>query len=67
VLIVCALFILPQTGLAVFHTTAGATTSRARCQSFADMLIIAFSLMPLASAVAINFRCCSPRWWPLCC
>ena len=44
-LLTCALFIIPQTGLAVFRT------QRLR-QTF---LLIAFSLMPLAGAIAINF------------
>jgi drug/metabolite transporter (DMT)-like permease len=56
-LIACALFILPATGLAVFRT------SRLRhhvARSFSQFvsqscLIIAFSLMPLAGAIAINF------------
>ncbi len=53
----CALFILPQTGLAVFHTRRRRdhvmrAASQATSQTF---LIIAFSLMPLASATAINF------------
>jgi len=56
-LIACALVILPQTGLAVFHTQRRRdhvlrTLSQTASQTF---LIIAFSLMPLASAVAINF------------
>jgi drug/metabolite transporter (DMT)-like permease len=56
-LIACALFILPQTGLAVFHTKRRRdhvmrSVSQTVSQTF---LIIAFSLMPLASAVAINF------------
>ncbi len=56
-LIACALFILPQTGLAVFHTRRRRdhvmrSISQTVSQTF---LIIAFSLMPLASAVAINF------------
>jgi len=56
-LIACALFILPQTGPAVFRTQRRRdhvmrSLSQAVSQTF---LIIAFSLMPLASAVAINF------------
>lgn len=56
-LIACALFILPHTGLAVFHTQRRRdhvmrSLSQTVSQTF---LIIAFSLMPLASAVAINF------------
>jgi drug/metabolite transporter (DMT)-like permease len=54
---VCALIILPTTGLAVFHTErvrhhAMRSFSQFLSQTF---LVIAFSLMPLASAVAINF------------
>src|SRR5260370_6115115 len=56
-LIACALFILPTTGIAVFRT------GRLRhhvLRSFSQFvsqtcLIIAFSLMPLAGAIAINF------------
>jgi len=53
----CAAFILPRTGLAVFHTKRRRdhvmrSLSQAVSQTF---LISAFSLMPLASAVAINF------------
>ena len=56
-LIACALFILPRTGLAVFQTQRRRdhvmrSVSQAVSQTF---LIIAFSMMPLASAVAINF------------
>ncbi len=56
-LIGSALVILPITGLAVFRTSrlhdhVFRGISQASSQSF---LIIAFSLMPLASAVAINF------------
>jgi drug/metabolite transporter (DMT)-like permease len=56
-LIACALFILPQTGLAVFRTQRRRdhvmrSLSQTVSQTF---LLIAFSLMPLASAVAINF------------
>jgi drug/metabolite transporter (DMT)-like permease len=56
-LIACALFILPQTGLAVFHTNRRRDhVLRTLSQTFSQTcLIIAFSLMPLASAVAINF------------
>jgi drug/metabolite transporter (DMT)-like permease len=56
-LIVCAGFMLPVTGLSVFatrrvrdHIARGA--SQAISQTFT---VIAFSLMPLAGAVAINF------------
>jgi drug/metabolite transporter (DMT)-like permease len=56
-LIACALFILPQTGLAVFHTNRRRDhVMRSLSQTFSQtFLMIAFSLMPLASAVAINF------------
>ena len=56
-LIACALFILPQTGLAVFHTSRRRDhVMRGLSQTFSQtFLIIAFSLMPLASAIAINF------------
>jgi uncharacterized membrane protein len=56
-LIACALVILPQTGLAVFHTNRRRDhVMRTLSQTFSQTcLIIAFSLMPLASAVAINF------------
>jgi drug/metabolite transporter (DMT)-like permease len=52
-----SLIILPRTGLSVFHTKRLnghllRGTSQSISQSF---LMIAFSLMPLASAVAINF------------
>jgi drug/metabolite transporter (DMT)-like permease len=56
-LIVCAAFMLPVTGLSVFatrrirdHIARGA--SQAISQTFT---VLAFSLMPLAGAVAINF------------
>jgi drug/metabolite transporter (DMT)-like permease len=53
----CALFILPQTGLAVFRTRRLShhvmrSVSQSCSQTF---LLIAFSLMPLAGAIAINF------------
>jgi drug/metabolite transporter (DMT)-like permease len=56
-LIACGAFILPTTGLAVFHTRRRRdhvfrSLSQTVSQTF---LIIAFSLMPLASAIAINF------------
>jgi len=56
-LVTCALMILPSTGLAVFHTRRlRAHGVRAVSQGTAQWLIIvAFSLMPLASAIAINF------------
>jgi drug/metabolite transporter (DMT)-like permease len=56
-LIVCSAFMLPVTGLSVFatrrlrdHLARG--TSQAISQTFT---VLAFSLMPLAGAVAINF------------
>ena len=56
-LIVCMLFFLPRTGLAVFRTNrlrhhALRSVSQGFSQTF---LLIAFSMMPLASAIAINF------------
>jgi drug/metabolite transporter (DMT)-like permease len=53
----CALIILPQTGLAVFRTQRlRAHLLRNASQGTSQTLIVlAFSLMPLASAVAINF------------
>src|SRR5262245_37545349 len=56
-LIVCALFILPQTGLAVFHTNRRRDhVLRTLSQTlYQTCLILAFSRMPMASEVAINF------------
>ena len=56
-LVTCALFIMPQTGLAVFRTQRLShhvmrSVSQGCSQTF---LLIAFSLMPLAGAIAINF------------
>jgi drug/metabolite transporter (DMT)-like permease len=56
-LVVCAIFILPHTGMAVFRTNrlrdhVGRGVSQATSQTF---IIIAFSMMPLGDAVAINF------------
>ena len=56
-LIVCALLILPRAGLPVFRTRRPRDhlmrgIAQASSQTF---IIIAFSLMPLAGAVAINF------------
>ena len=56
-LAVCAALILPRTGLTVFRTRRlrdhlGRSTTQAVAQS---LIIIAFSLMPLGGAVAINF------------
>ena len=56
-LIVCAAFILPQTGLAVFHTQRlGDHIKRGISQSASQTcIVIAFMFMPLAGAVAITF------------
>ncbi len=56
-LIIMSLFILPQTGLAVFRTRRlGQHVMRSVSQAFSQtFLLIAFSLMPLAAASAINF------------
>jgi drug/metabolite transporter (DMT)-like permease len=56
-LFTCAVIILPHTGLAVFRTTrlrhhAMRSVSQGFSQTF---LLLAFSLMPLAGAIAINF------------
>jgi drug/metabolite transporter (DMT)-like permease len=56
-LIACALFMMPYAGLGVFRTHrlrhhALRSLSQAFSQTF---LLIAFSLMPLAGAIAINF------------
>ncbi len=56
-LVVCGLLILPRTGLGVFRTKrlrdhAGRNLMQGTAQAF---IVIAFSLMPLAGAVAINF------------
>jgi len=56
-LIAILAFVLPSTGLAVFHTRRlGAHVTRSIGQSAAQTcIIIALSLMPLADALAINF------------
>jgi drug/metabolite transporter (DMT)-like permease len=56
-LITCALFILPTTGIAVFRTRRLRHHVLRSFSQFVSQscLIIAFSLMPLAGAVAINF------------
>src|SRR5262249_37656708 len=53
----CFVLIVPRTGLAVFRTTRlGGHFTRNLTQAFAQsFIIIAFGLMPLAGAVAINF------------
>jgi drug/metabolite transporter (DMT)-like permease len=52
-----SVFILPRMGLAVFETQKlGAHVLRSVSQTFSQaFILIAFSLMPLAGAVAINF------------
>jgi len=56
-LVTCFVLIVPRTGLAVFHTRRlGGHAARNVTQAFAQsFIIIAFGLMPLAGAVAINF------------
>jgi drug/metabolite transporter (DMT)-like permease len=56
-LMTCALFILPYAGLAVFRThRLRHHVMRSVSQGFSQtFLLIAFSLMPLAGAIAINF------------
>ena len=56
-LICVSAFVLPRFGLSVFRTRhLGAHAARSVSQSFSQaFILIAFSLMPLASAVAINF------------
>jgi drug/metabolite transporter (DMT)-like permease len=56
-LIACAAFILPTTGIAVFRTRRLRHHVLRSFSQFVSQscLIIAFSLMPLAAAVAINF------------
>jgi drug/metabolite transporter (DMT)-like permease len=56
-LAICALMILPHTGLAVFRTRRlGAHLSRNAAQAVAQsFLMVALGLMPLAGAIAINF------------
>jgi drug/metabolite transporter (DMT)-like permease len=56
-LIACAAFILPTTGLMVFRTTRLRHHVARSFSQFVSQscLIIAFSLMPLAGAIAINF------------
>ncbi len=59
---VTALFMLPQTGLAVYRTSKpGSHLARGLSQSISQTFtVIAFSLMPLAGAIAINFS--APIW-----
>src|SRR3954452_9253408 len=56
-MIALSAFILPSAGLAVFHTRRpGAHVMRSLSQATSQtLLIVAFSMMPLASATAINF------------
>jgi drug/metabolite transporter (DMT)-like permease len=56
-LLVCALLILPTAGFAVFRTKRPRDHLMRGCAqaSSQTFIIIAFSLMPLAGAVAINF------------
>ncbi len=56
-LVTVALFILPSTGLAVFRTTRLRHHVMRSFSQFCSQscLLIAFSLMPLAGAIAINF------------
>lgn len=56
-LITCALFIVPRTGFAVFRTQRlSHHVMRSVSQAFSQtFLLIAFSLMSLAGAIAINF------------
>lgn len=56
-LILCSIFVLPRTGMGVFRTSrlgdhVGRGLSQASSQAF---IMIAFSMMPLGDAVAINF------------
>jgi drug/metabolite transporter (DMT)-like permease len=61
-LAVCAVVMLPFTGMAVFATNRpGAHIARGLSQSISQTFtVIAFSLMPLAGATAINFS--APLW-----
>jgi drug/metabolite transporter (DMT)-like permease len=56
-LVVCALIILPRNGLAVFRTERLRHHAMRSFSQFVSqtLLILAFSLMPLAGAIAINF------------
>jgi len=56
-LVVCAVFVLPITGLSVFAThRVRDHIARGLSQSISQTFtVIAFSLMPLAGAIAINF------------
>jgi len=56
-LIVCALLIMPRTGVTVFYTKRiGQHVGRSITQTVAQScILIALSLMPIAGAMAINF------------
>jgi drug/metabolite transporter (DMT)-like permease len=64
-LVVCAAVVLPITGFSVFATRRlGAHIARGLSQSISQTFtVIAFSLMPLAGAIAINFS--APLWGAL--
>ena len=64
-LVVCAVVVLPFTGLSVFATQRSrAHIARGLSQSISQTFsVIAFSLMPLAGAIAINFS--APLWGAL--
>jgi drug/metabolite transporter (DMT)-like permease len=64
-LVVCAAVVLPIAGLSVFATQRpGAHIARGLSQSISQTFtVIAFSLMPLAGAIAINFS--APLWGAL--
>jgi drug/metabolite transporter (DMT)-like permease len=61
-LLVCSAFLLPRRGLAVFATSkAKAHLMRGASQSISQTFsVLAFALMPLAGAIAINFS--APLW-----
>jgi drug/metabolite transporter (DMT)-like permease len=61
-LIVCSAFLLPMHGFSVFHTRkAKAHMLRGLSQSVSQTFsVLAFALMPLAGAIAINFS--APLW-----
>jgi drug/metabolite transporter (DMT)-like permease len=61
-LVVCAAVILPVTGFAVFATKRpGAHIGRGLSQAISQTFsVVAFSLMPLAGAIAISFS--APLW-----
>jgi len=61
-LVACAALVLPIAGLSVFATgRPGAHVARGLSQSISQTFsVIAFSLMPLAGAIAINFS--APIW-----